>query len=255
MRADIGREDHLAEHRRVGQPVLHVVETDARSGKHQALQLAALRIAAGIAVRTSAGCHVSVSRTGDHVAGESLVADRASVGIDFRAGRVRGAHQRGDHGAALRNEIESAYCPVLIERIELDVQWDVGRYRAGCRASSSGDPGGAGAPLEPYRSRCKSWRSHYPHRGGNCGAGRQMALGGVKAVQSQTDLLQVVRHCAVRAASRAACTAGKSNAIRMPMIVITTKSSMSVKPRGNLGIWRFGDLEVSARRYTRRSPR
>jgi hypothetical protein len=32
------------------------------------------------------------------------------------------------------------------------------------------------------------------------------------------------------AASRAACTAGKSNAIKTPMIAITTRSSTSVKP-------------------------
>ena len=35
-------------------------------------------------------------------------------------------------------------------------------------------------------------------------------------------------HCACRAASRAACTAGSSRAIKMPMIVITTRSSTSV---------------------------
>jgi hypothetical protein len=38
-------------------------------------------------------------------------------------------------------------------------------------------------------------------------------------------------HCARRAASRADCTAGNSNAIKTAMIAITTKSSMSVKPR------------------------
>src|SRR3954451_19303169 len=38
-------------------------------------------------------------------------------------------------------------------------------------------------------------------------------------------------HWALRADSRAACTAGKSRPIRTAMIAITTKSSMSVKPR------------------------
>src|SRR5215218_1766019 len=38
-------------------------------------------------------------------------------------------------------------------------------------------------------------------------------------------------HCDRRAASRAACTAGKSRAISTAMIAITTKSSISVKPR------------------------
>ena len=37
-------------------------------------------------------------------------------------------------------------------------------------------------------------------------------------------------HCIFRAASRAACTAGSNSAIKMPMIVMTTKSSTSVKP-------------------------
>ena len=36
-------------------------------------------------------------------------------------------------------------------------------------------------------------------------------------------------HCGMRAASRAACTAGSSSAIKMPMIVMTTRSSTSVK--------------------------
>src|SRR5438105_2128773 len=37
-------------------------------------------------------------------------------------------------------------------------------------------------------------------------------------------------HCIRRAASRADCTAGSSSATRMPMIVITTNNSTSVKP-------------------------
>ena len=59
-------------------------------------------------------------------------------------------------------------------------------------------------------------------------AGRVVARGAVNVV--------VVAHVHVLvtgplAASCAACTAGSSSAIRMPMIVMTTKSSTSVKPR------------------------
>ena len=39
-----------------------------------------------------------------------------------------------------------------------------------------------------------------------------------------------MEHCDRRAASHAACVAGKSKAIRIAMIEMATKSSMSVKP-------------------------
>src|SRR4029079_7721284 len=42
--------------------------------------------------------------------------------------------------------------------------------------------------------------------------------------------LRLLTHCALRAASRAACTAGRSNAIKTAMIAITTRSSISVNP-------------------------
>src|SRR5262249_56482836 len=42
--------------------------------------------------------------------------------------------------------------------------------------------------------------------------------------------LRLLRHCIPRAASRAACTAGKSRPINTPMIAKTTRSSISVKP-------------------------
>ena len=42
--------------------------------------------------------------------------------------------------------------------------------------------------------------------------------------------LRLLLHCIRRAASRAACTAGSNSAIKMPMIVMTTKSSTKVKP-------------------------
>src|SRR5689334_20721414 len=45
-------------------------------------------------------------------------------------------------------------------------------------------------------------------------------------------------HCDRRAASRAPWTAGRSRAIRTPMMAITTKSSINVKPR--LGLERVG---------------
>ena len=40
----------------------------------------------------------------------------------------------------------------------------------------------------------------------------------------------LLTHWIRRAASRAACTVGNSNAIRTAMIAITTRSSISVKP-------------------------
>src|SRR4051812_29695395 len=43
--------------------------------------------------------------------------------------------------------------------------------------------------------------------------------------------LMLLTHCALRAASRAACTAGNSRAIRTAMIAITTSNSIRVKPR------------------------
>src|SRR5688572_10878080 len=39
-----------------------------------------------------------------------------------------------------------------------------------------------------------------------------------------------LRHWVRRAASRAACTAGKSNATKTPMMAMTTSNSTSVKP-------------------------
>jgi hypothetical protein len=47
---------------------------------------------------------------------------------------------------------------------------------------------------------------------------------------ASASCLRLFWHCAIRAASRAAWTAGSSRAIKMPMIVMTTKSSTSVKP-------------------------
>ena len=62
-------------------------------------------------------------------------------------------------------------------------------------------------------------------------AGGQFLVGRLEVQDPQPDLLQVVVALARRAASRAACTAGSNIDIKMPMIVITTNSSTSVKPR------------------------
>jgi len=53
-------------------------------------------------------------------------------------------------------------------------------------------------------------------------------------LQPETDLLQVFRHWMRLAASRLACTAGKSSAIKTPMMAITTSSSINVKPQRRL---------------------
>src|SRR3954447_16958894 len=44
-------------------------------------------------------------------------------------------------------------------------------------------------------------------------------------------------HCARRAASRAACTAGKRSAIKTAMIAITTSNSIRVKPAERLDLF------------------
>ena len=49
----------------------------------------------------------------------------------------------------------------------------------------------------------------------------------------QASCLRLFLHWSCRAASRAACTAGNNSAIRMPMIVMTTKNSTRVKARGD----------------------
>src|SRR4051794_29461339 len=47
--------------------------------------------------------------------------------------------------------------------------------------------------------------------------------------------LRLLVHCERRADSRAACTAGRSRAIRTAMIEMTTRSSIRVKPRRLIG--------------------
>src|SRR5438270_6318579 len=50
-------------------------------------------------------------------------------------------------------------------------------------------------------------------------------------MHARANCLQLLVHWARRAASRAACTAGRSSAISTAMIAITTRSSIRVKPR------------------------
>ena len=58
--------------------------------------------------------------------------------------------------------------------------------------------------------------------------------------RGQTQLLEVVARLQLRrAASRADCTAGNNNPMRIPMMAITTSSSTSVKPNLGFGIWNF----------------
>ena len=52
----------------------------------------------------------------------------------------------------------------------------------------------------------------------------------LKVMCPQSQLLEIIAALHPCAASRAACTAGSNSAIRIPMIVMTTKSSTSVKP-------------------------
>ena len=60
--------------------------------------------------------------------------------------------------------------------------------------------------------------------------GRQPLVGAFMVQAAQGQLFELVAALRIRAASRAACTAGSNKAMRMPMIAITTRSSTSVKP-------------------------
>src|SRR5579871_3634156 len=80
-------------------------------------------------------------------------------------------------------------------------------------------------------------------------------------MQARPICLRLLTHCARRAASRAAWTAGRSSAIRTAMIAITTSSSISVKPRrlGGQGRTRIGNQssqagEMTAKLGTRTEP-
>src|SRR5690606_29755718 len=95
-------------------------------------------------------------------------------------------------------------------------------------------------------------------------ADREGAVRGFVIVDSQADLLQVVRALGRRAASRALCTAGSSSAISTPMMAMTTSNSIRVNAasdrRRRPGLaWRvdmngtlrdkaIGTIEANARR-------
>ena len=66
------------------------------------------------------------------------------------------------------------------------------------------------------------------------------------AVHATPSCLRLFWHCNPRAASRA-CTAGSNSKIRMPMIVMTVKSSTKVNARGARdGEWRTGETPVDS---------
>ena len=68
-------------------------------------------------------------------------------------------------------------------------------------------------------------------------AWREAILLRMVVVHRQADLLEVIGALVRRAASRADCTAGSRSAIRTEMMAMTTRSSMSAKPRRRM----FGD--------------
>ena len=61
--------------------------------------------------------------------------------------------------------------------------------------------------------------------------GRELLVCVLEQVNAVDQLLDVVLATSRRAASRAACTAGRSSATNTPMMAITTSSSTRVKPR------------------------
>src|SRR5688572_23158614 len=61
--------------------------------------------------------------------------------------------------------------------------------------------------------------------------GGSALLASLRACAARPSCLRLLTHCVRAAASRTFCTAGTSSAMRMAMMAITTKSSMSVKPR------------------------
>lgn len=81
------------------------------------------------------------------------------------------------------------------------------------------------SPTEPIEVR---WRPVVPHG--------EATIGVVKVVECDPICLRLLLQDDRRAASRACCTAGRSNAIRIAMMAMTTKSSMSVKPRRERGM-------------------
>src|SRR5262245_32996899 len=63
----------------------------------------------------------------------------------------------------------------------------------------------------------------------------------------RAGLLEILTHCVRIAASRTRCTAGTKRPIRMPMIAMTTSSSMRVKARR--GVIGAGSREIGIMRF------
>ncbi len=67
------------------------------------------------------------------------------------------------------------------------------------------------------------------------GADGKRALGIVKVMCRDANLMQVVRARSTSRTLRADCTAGSISATRMPTMAITTNNSTSVKPPVRIG--------------------
>ncbi len=65
-----------------------------------------------------------------------------------------------------------------------------------------------------------------------------------KFITPSASCLALLTHWDLRAASRAACTAGSSSAISTAMIAMTTSNSISVKPRRCLTMVRGSNREL-----------
>ena len=104
------------------------------------------------------------------------------------------------------------FAPQVVQRLLLDVRQDVVEPAAGLQLAEA--PVGIADPPRPQPP-----------------VGQEVVASARGSGSPSASCLRLFWHCASRAASRAACTAGSNSAIRMPMIVITTRSSTNVKPR------------------------
>src|SRR5262245_38260166 len=68
-------------------------------------------------------------------------------------------------------------------------------------------------------------------------AGGSLLYASWKLWMASPICLRLLAHCVRAAASRTFCTAGSSNPIRIAMMAMTTRSSMSVNPRRRF-VWR-----------------
>jgi len=95
-------------------------------------------------------------------------------------------------------------------------------------------------PMSYYRlpSNHDSELHFQPHHSSEShGSGRKHAMRLMIIMQRQAHLLKLFLQADRRAASRACCTAGNNNAIKMAIIAITTSNSMSVNPRWRGFCW------------------